>query len=418
MLKIDRKPLDDALVNMFTSAHYQKNALFYAHIVAQMKIHIEPKLPAPCGVSFTHTHYNLYVNLELFAEYSLDDRIFILVHECMHIIMGHLGKDGRLTGKNINHDNANLAEDCAINQLINMKIPKSAIVPSNLLKDKNITVKSKQNSEYYYNLLKDNEPDDNGEPEDGEEGDGEGSKPSKGKSKSLDTHDTWNESVGDADLQKDVTAKMIDEAIEETVKSRGNLPQNIEHIMSLFKRKSQIDWKKVLRNIVGRKKVGKRPTIMRKSRRFQNRPDIKGHTKDRKFDLVVIVDISGSMNDSEILQGLSEINSICKTFNTSMKLIQVDTNVHKIEEFTQHTKIFERNGCGGTIMEAGMDYLYDNKILYDGIIYITDGYIEDVSNWKKQPKCKVMWLCTSPDHKIPGVDKLQKHSQFPLKVIV
>ena len=27
-----------------------------------------------------------------------------------------------------------------------------------------------------------------------------------------------------------------------------------------------------------------------------------------------------------------------------------------------------------------------------------------------------MWLCTSENTKIPGVDKLQKHSQFPLKV--
>ncbi|MCK5536993.1 MAG: hypothetical protein KAI79_09210, partial [Bacteroidales bacterium] len=90
--------------------------------------------------------------------------------------------------------------------------------------------------------------------------------------------------------------------------------------------------------------------------------------------------------------------------------------VHKIEDFSEKTKLFERAGCGGTVMEAGVQYLFEKKIHHDGIIYITDGYIEDVSQWDKQPKCRVMWLNTTEGVKIPGVDSLAKHKQYNLKV--
>ena len=414
-----RKPLDDCLVNMATSSYYQKNALFYFHILTQMNIVMSPTLPAPCGVSFTHNHFNLYVNMELFNEYSLEERIFILIHECLHCTMGHLGEDGRLSGPNIDHENANYAEDCSINQMINMTIPESAIVPDNLLKDKTVYVKPNMNSEFYYNLLKDNEKDDSNQNDKSDDGDGDSQgsgnpNKSQGKRKPIDTHDTWAESTGDKDLQKDITAQLIEKAIEETVKDRGTLPQNIEHMMNMFKRKVQIDWKKVLRNIVGNKRVGKTPTIRKRSRRFQNRADIKGYQKDRMFELVVFVDISGSMNDSEVLQGLNEISSICKTFNTTMKLIQIDTEVHKVEEFSKRTKLFDRRGAGGTIMEKGADYLFKSKIQYDAIIFISDMYVEDIRQWKKQPKCKVMWLATSDC--IPEWNGWGKHKVYPIKV--
>jgi len=418
--KLDRSSFDSAITNMSASAMYQKNALFYFHLLTKMKIILDVNLPAPAGVCFRYTHYELYINPKMFEKYSLDDRIFILVHECMHILMGHLSDQGRLTGKNIDNEKANLAEDCAINQLINMTVPKSAIMPNNLLKNKSIKVKPKQNAEYYYKLLLENEPNpdftqpknEDGEPN--ESGDGDG------KYEPLDTHDTWKNSKGDTELQKDLTSEMIQSSIEETVKAQGNLPQEIEDIMNMFKRKAQIDWKKVLRNMVGKKKVGKRPTIMRKSRRFQNRPDIKGNTKDRKFNLVCLVDISGSMNNKEVLQGLNEVSSICKTFNISMKLVQVDTMVHKVEDFNKYTKMFERNGCGGTHIIDGALYVKKEKIECDGCVVITDGYIESLNEWetartsKKIPNVPYMFLLTSDKTSLDG--NLHKSKEYPLKV--
>jgi len=427
--KLDREPLDSALVNCATSAKYQKNALFYFHILSQMNIVLDPNLPAPAGVNFTHTHFNLYINPEEFGKYSLDDRIFILVHECMHVLMGHLGTDGRLTGKNINHENANIAEDCSINQLINMTIPESAVMPGNMLSDKFIEVKEKQNSEYYYNLLENNTDKknnnqknsecsdkkcDDGTSKEGNGNDDGTSKEGNGNGiKPLDTHDIWNESEGDPQLQKDVTARLIENAVEETVKGKGSLPQNIEHIMNMFKRKSQIDWKKVLRNIVGSKKIGKRPTIMKKSRRFSNRPDIKGHTKDRKFDLVVAIDTSGSMDmKKDILIPLNEVSAICKLTNTSMTIIQVDTEIKCVGKFDKHSSTFKRKGYGGTRMEPVIDYLKDKKIIWDGLVFLSDLYIEELSEWKEIPKKPIFWLSNTPLNEGVQVQNYPRQRRF------
>jgi len=426
MKKIYREPLDSALVNMGVSAMFKKNGLFYFSMIKQMRIILTEDIPAPAGVSFSNTHYNLYINIPMFKEYSLEDRIFILIHECMHILLGHVGMNSRLSGKNINHHKSNLSEDCALNQLIQMKAPESAIMPNNLLKDKSIIVKSKQTAEFYYNLLKDNEPSIPENPDDGSNfGDSDNSGDSSdssnsgksGKSgnvrKKLDTHSTWSKSEGNADLQKDLTSRMINKAIEETTKSQGSLPGNIEEIVDIFKRKAQIDWKKALRNLVGNKKVGKRPTIMRKSRRFLNRPDIKGHTKDRTFTLVVAIDTSGSMDtEKDILIPLNEISSICKMTNTDMKMLQVDTEIKNISTFNKKSKSFKRNGFGGTRMEPVIDYLKENKIKYDGILFLSDMYIEELSEWKLIPKQPIFWISSTPLDKGVQVQKYPRQKRF------
>jgi len=414
-----REILDETLVNMFTSFKYKDNALFYAHMIAQMNINLDDTLPAPVGVSFSIDHYNLHINENKLVKYSLDDRIFIMIHECLHILAGHLGLDARL--KDQNQEIANIAMDCSINQLQTLNTPKEAIVPDNLNHFGTLSEKPKlkQTSEYYYSIFsahdKTTSNDDKSSKEGNSQGTQENSSGEEGNSHGkLDTHSTWENSSGDPDLQKDITSQMIDKSIQETTKQRGNLPADIQEYTNMFSRKSQIDWKNVLKSITGNKKVGKRPTIMRRSRRFPNRPDIKGHIKDRTFELVVFVDISGSMDNNSIITGLNEVHHICKMNNSTMKLIQIDVKVHKIQDFDESTKIFERTGCGGTIMESGIEYLLKNKIVYDACLFISDMYIEDVRKWKKQPKGRVMWLSTTGN--IPEWNGYKNHKVYPIEV--
>ena len=207
---------------------------------------------------------------------------------------------------------------------------------------------------------------------------------------------------------------MIEKSITQTQNAKGNLPKEISEWLNTFAQNAQVNWKKVLKNMVGNKKIGKRLTIMRRSRRFPDRLDIKGNVKDRKFNLVCFVDISGSMSDEQILTGLNEIHHICKQNHTSMKLIQIDTEVHKIQEFDAGTKLFERSGNGGTVMESGIKFLFENKIPHDGIIFISDMYIEDVKDWEKQPGCRVIWLSTTGT--IPYWNGFKKHLVLPLEV--
>ena len=460
MNKINRESVDETLANMFSSTEYSTNYLFYAHMISQCTIKMDNTLPAAAGVAFNIDHYDLYINEDKFSKYTLKQRLGIMKHEMLHILQNHVHRT-----EDRAHLPFNFATDCAINQLIDRNhLPDGAIFPDNLpVKTK---AKLKQHAEYYYDLLKDEAQDQEDQEQDCDQCDGSGEqeqecsdcggsgeskdedgntqecqscdgsgkeshscdkcggsgkKPGEGygsdSGKLIDDHGTWNKSQGDKDLQKDMTKRMIEQSINQTQKSRGKLPQDISDMLSLFTRKSQVDWKKVLKSIVGNKKVGKRATIMRKPRRFNNRPDLKGTTKDRMFTLVVGVDISGSMSTDEIMTGLQEIHHICKLTKTKMKLIQIDTEVHAIQDFDEKTKLFERRGCGGTIMEECPKYILNNKLECDALVMISDCYIEDISKadyWLKFRK-RVIWLATQ-DVVPPGIESMKMHKCLPLKI--
>ena len=183
-----------------------------------------------------------------------------------------------------------------------------------------------KSAEFYYNLIKETLGDDSpeGSRTSGESEDGEGS------GEPMDTHETWEESIGDGELQEDLTKKMIERAQDETIKSKGTIPSECSDWIKLHSRKSEVNWKRVLRGIVGNKRVGSRSTIMKKDRRFPNRADLRGKTKDRMFNLLVVADVSGSMSDQAVTSTLAEVQHICSITKTDVDLIQIDAQAYEI----------------------------------------------------------------------------------------
>ena len=422
----DRECIDSTFANMFSSPAYREDYVFYAHILAQCKVIMTSDVDL-AGVNFTINKYNLFINPERFLELPLLERMSVLKHESLHILYGHISRKG-----DRNHKLFNNSSDVAINQLITREhLPEGCLYPDTLekaLKEQGYKIKVPEmlSAEHYYDLLpseiKDNAENGQcnsgeGNPQNcekcggaGKEEDGKPCKHCNGTGKEfykglfkdnpLDDHSKWNESEGESDLQQDITKRMIDKSIE---KSRGNTPSHLEYFMELWGKKAQISWKKVLRNIASNKKANKVTTIMRKSRRFPNRLEIRGHKKDKIFDIVVILDVSGSMSDKEIITGLAEIREVAKLTASTVKIIQVDTEVHAVEDFTPGK--FNRSAGGGTEMLPGFRYIKENKVSHDANILITDGWIEDISYWAKEgvaPKCPLMILSTEADIDVSG----------------
>lgn len=429
-----RTHFDKVISNMFSNPRYI-DYNFYAHVLAQCKINFDVNMKAAAAVSFSINHFKLWINPEMFDKFSLDESIGVLKHEMLHILNNHC------TVRTYDTENQyvwNIAFDCAINQLIKREhLPKQCIFPET------IKAPEKYSGEQYYDFLRNQAMDQlqqkcetcqgsghshedcescggTGENPDGskcEDCDGSGKKPCEdcggtgGGLQPIDDHGKWKESEGNDELRKDITKHMIEKAISKT---RGNLPHNIDEMLEMFSRTSQVSWKRELRNIVGNKKANRRPTMKRPDRRFPERVDIKGVTKDTIMELLVLCDVSGSMSDEDILKGLSEIHHVCKLTNTSMKMIQIDTEIHAIEEFNKNTKIFKRSGAGGTYLEPALDYVRERNVPHNAIIIITDSYHEDISSWKVPPKCKVMFL-VSGDGKVPGIEAYPRYKQFNLK---
>jgi predicted metal-dependent peptidase len=210
---------------------------------------------------------------------------------------------------------------------------------------------------------------------------------------SMDSHETWEESVGSEELKKDITKKMIEKAHGETIKSRGTVPSNFSDWLELHTTKSEVNWRQVLRKITGNKRVGKRSTIMRKNRRFPNRPDLRGTTKNRTFDVLVIADVSGSMDAHAISSGVSEVKHVCDVTQSDINLIQIDTAASEPEKISANTKIFTRKSSGGTTLFPAIEKAREHNLDFQAIIIITDGglSVDDISKFASLKK-KIIWL--------------------------
>lgn len=390
----DRAAFDEAIVNMtIGSSPYSKNYIFYLHMISQCKVVFDKALPAAAGVAFCNDHYKLCINpSEVVAEgvdekgnkviiqgickaMPLIQRIGVLKHEMLHICNNHVGRKG-----DRDHDGFNVAADCALNQDIDRDhLPDYAIYPDNLIVEPGTEVPLYESAEVYYELLKKQKKKKKGE------GKGKGNctgddseKPSAGNSQgTYVNHDTWNDSEGDAGIQKEIAKKMVEKAAEETQKSAGKLPADYSQMIKGLTENKDVNWKQVLRWIVGNKKVNSRKTLMRRDRRLPNFNWIKGRVKDRVFELAVISDVSGSVSDKALVKLWSVIINICKTYRTPVTMIQVDTNPGNPEKLTTNTKVVERKHCGGTYLSPAIEKLREHKIKFDALVITTDGYLFD-----------------------------------------
>lgn len=370
---LSREQLDITLANMFSNNVYRDSYMFYGYMIGQCSIRLE-RMQYSAAVSFQHDHYVLHINPEKFDTHTLEERLFILQHEMHHILNGHLI---RLEDRDMQA--FNYATDCAINQLGDpAHMPQGFIVPANF--PSKHKVPDKASAEQYYELF-----DHSQLPKDPEIDNGKGG-----------GHDKWNDSVGDADFQNDLTKGMIEKAINETQKARGSIPQKISEYLSLFHRARELDWKKVLKGIVGNKKVNSRRTILRKDRRNPDFDHIKGRTKDRMFDLAVVSDVSGSVSDEELYSLWGEIRHICDVTKTPVSVCQVDTRAYKPTLLKKTTKVMPRKANGGTELNPAIKALRDHNIKFNALVVTTDAELceSDVQHFADL-HIPVIWLISA-----------------------
>jgi predicted metal-dependent peptidase len=358
---------------------------FWAYLVSLCKVE-ETKENFCAGVYFADVKYVLAINEELFSKYSLRERLAILKHEMLHILLKHTSRKN-----NRNHKVFNIASDCAINQLINKNhLPKDCITPEGLTEKFGIHFPKNLTSEQYYDILMNVS---NVELESAE---------------TIDSHEGWSES--DNSFEQELVKNMVREATE---KSRGNIPVEISKILEIIYKKPSLTWVQKTKNLISSKPAGSKETIFRKSRRFSDRPEIRGKIKDKKFTIIAVLDVSGSMVSKDFNLGFSELKGFTKKYNTELKILQVDTDVHVVEDYNPKMTTFTRKGSGGTFMFPAIKFIMENKIDCDCVVLITDGFIENLNTWKQIPSFPIIFLSTNKE--INGLDVSKKFYQFNLK---
>ena len=380
---------NSTIVAMATiGSEFAADYVFYLHMVSQCRIKFDPDMKAPAAVNFEYDHYNLFINPTRWDELPLPHRVGIVKHEMLHILYQHIfRKEERY------HDHFNIAADCALNQHITRShLPDLAVLPDtmstqlSLQAGKSIVVPPNLTSEEYYDLIQQ-------VIEENPEGFPEGT-PELGDT--LDDHGKWNESKGDKLISKDIAKKMLDKAATQTQKSRGNLPNEYAQWVEALSSKANVRWQQVLRRVAGNKRVDEVRTLRKPSRRLPDLMHVKGKVKDRKYDLVVIADVSGSVSNAELMYGIAEITHISKLTQTTTKLIQVDTNPYPPQDISTKLTKFQRKASGGTYLSPALDTASQYHINFNAVVVITDGYLssDDIVKFHDTGK-PIIWLLTT-----------------------
>lgn len=408
--KEDAIPFEEAIANMtLTGTPYSKEYIFYSHMISQCRVHWDYELggeddPAALSISFEHDHYNLFINPNQFNKLSIGHRIGALKGEMLHILYNHPMRNSDDYEENKFHK----AGDLAINQHINA----DHLPPGSTTIDNIPTIGGKlpenQSTEQYYEMLEDGEKDNKGNGEGSGQGQGEGTPPPGSACK-------WGESQGDKTIQEDITKKMMEQSLNNTQKSRGDLPSQYSDWVDIFNNSKEVNWEQLLRRIMGNKKVGSRKTLMRSDRRNPDFEWIKGRTKDRIFELLVVSDVSGSVSDTALIKLWNQVRFVCDMTQSDVNLIQVDTKALPPEKLGKNTKLIERKASGGTVLAPAIKSAAEHKLSYDAVVVTTDGYLceSDVTAYRELNK-RVIWLIEA-DGKVMDSMNSGKMMAFQLK---
>ena len=333
------------------------------------------------GVSKQNINYQLAINEEFWTGLSDDHKMGLLKHELLHIAFGHLTSFSSFSNKKL----ANVAMDMEINQYIEDSwLPEGGIRIEDY---EDLKLDKKAGCRYYYDQLLRLQ----------DEKDKNGTTGNDAMDKLLDNvasgdvpdHSTWEEFDDMTDAEKKLiekqVQKILQDAKEQTVKKRGNVPGEIEGLIVVEEFTApKFDWKGYLRRFTGvSTKVFTKKIRRKENRRYEDNPGLK--IKMRQHMLLAI-DTSGSVSDTELAEFMNEIHNIYKV-GVDITIVQCDTSIKSIEPYRGKNEISVL-GRGGTEFDPVLDYYNANLKKYTSLVYFTDG--ECYTSVK--PKGKVLWV--------------------------
>jgi predicted metal-dependent peptidase len=346
------------------------------------------------GVSKNGINYQLAINEEFWTSLSEEHQLGLLKHELLHIAFGHLTSFGSFSDKKL----ANVAMDMEINQYIDTDwLPKGGIMIEDY---EDLNLDERAGCRYYYKKLQElkQEKDKNGtcgnEPMDKLLDDIEnGNVPDHGTWEEFDDLSEAEKKLIDKQLQK-----VLSDAKEQTVKKRGRIPGEIEGVITIEEIVApKFDWRGYMRRFTGiSTKVFTKKIRRKENRKFPESPGLKLKMKQH---MLLGVDTSGSVSDSELQEFMSEINHIYKA-GVDVTIIQCDTDIRSIESYKGK---FELNvlGRGGTEFDPVLNYYNENQKKYTSLVYFTDGECYT----RVKPKGHVLWVLSERSNmndELPG----------------
>ena len=330
---------------------------FYGLFLLNLDKQHTDSLDATAAVARNGINCTLLINKKMWDELDDEEQLFVLKHECNHIILKHffVGKD--LANKEV----ANISSDAELNQYIDpeRKYLHKYFYPETINCPPQLGLR-----EYYRRIMNNKTPikvisvgvDTNGTGE------------------LVDDHSHWKDFEDLSDAEKDLISQQVDHIVKNTVeqthKQRGTIPGQFKgYIDELFKQKPTIfNWKKYFRRLIGTQiSIDLKKTRKKESIRF---PDSSAVKYRKKSKILVAIDTSGSVNDKELCDFFSEINHIYRA-GADIDICECDTQIGCVYKYTGKWN-GSISGRGGTSLDPPVQYFNEHRD-YTVMIYFTDG---------------------------------------------
>ena len=371
------------LINKVNLSLIEDKDNFYGYFLFQMGKEIKFDISNPTGVNFKDAKYVIYFNPIIFLQLTIEEMESTIKHEIHHILAWHLIRAKELKGK-FSTVAINLAMDIVVNQYLS-DLPPFATTLKGINMKYELSLEPYNTFEYYaekiqiaFDLLD--------EDDEGEEYDRHNDEDIKNEYNPEDCHDIWdeNESIDESTLME-FTKKYIDNG------QKGKLPVAVEGLVAALKSsKGELPWNLYLKRLMGTVESNKKKTITRRNRRQPNRLDLRGQLRNHKAEILVAIDISGSISDEEFKQAIKEVLAIVKNYNHEITIVECDNEIRRSYKVKTIKDVKERiSSGGGTKFTPVFKYANNNK--FNLLVYFTDGKGEESLKVKPQGY-RTLWV--------------------------
>ena len=313
---------------------------------------------------------------------------FLVGHEVLHVVYDHIGRRD-----NRDPQLWNIADDYAVNaDLKRHKIGDFITTVPCLYEPK---YDGKAAEEIYDDLMKnvqkisiddliDQMIDDHMDGDDGE-GDGDGDeKEGKGKRPSMSAEERER-------MRQEVKQAILNAAQQAEA---GQLPKGVERLIKQMT-DPVMPWRELIQtNLTSA--IRSDYSWMRPSRRSWHMDAVMpGMNPGEEIDVVVAIDMSGSISNKQAQQFLGEIAGMMEAFDGyKVHVFCFDTEVYNPADFNSENMDtidnYEPAGGGGTDFDAIFDYLKREGNVPKRLIVFTDGY--PFGSWGDADYCDTTWI--------------------------
>lgn len=313
---------------------------------------------------------------------------FLVGHEVLHVVYDHMGRRG-----NRDPEIWNIADDYAVNaDLKRHKVGEFIKTVPCLYEQK---YDGKAAEEIYDDLMKnvqkisiddlldqmiDDHMDDEGDGDGDQEG--EGNKQGKRPSMSPEERERVRQEVKQAIINAASSAEA------------GSLPLGVERLIKQHTN-PVMPWRELIQtNLTSAIRTDY--SWMRPSRRGWHMDAIMpGMNPGEEIDVVVAIDMSGSISNKQAQQFLGEVGGMMNSFDGyKVHVFCFDTETYNPKDFSSENmdliEEYEPMGGGGTDFDCIFKYLKDNAIDPKRLIVFTDGY--PFGSWGDADYCDTTWI--------------------------